>query len=833
MTFSEIAGRLLKGSGHSQPPGKGQPSDSRPSPERASGSSFLTSPESDTSQNIGRGGMVGNNLGEPRGHSIASSWAKTRPLSDIREVTESSLADTLPRKVLSDNILRSTSRTDMSLKPSGTSRRRPSIDTRHGENTEPGRKNSSESNGIRSAHRGRSPRSPSPTSPADNNSISSIYSIPAGNVPPRSSSRTRAQSASRTRQPPQMPPIHITQRMPATTALNAIPTIHTIALPPKNSNNTIPRRGQSHSPLRDIAARLDPVSHDTNRRVPSRTFIREPLSKELLEFPSHRHPRIELGLDLSAGIFVGGGSIEGTVQINVDDAERIRHRRTLDIARISIDLLGLEEMSGNRRCLFLNLATELIDEKNPPPQNMVDTQEPIGCEDLFWHLMPSVTNLAFNLSLPLNVGPPPFHSKNARIRYILCVSLLIRDQGRQYIVRTSEDVTVLSVYDPEKALMSLPSPLTASDEWVKPRETTIEVIRVTAGLHRQVWVSGTSIYVDVHIANNSRKMVKKIELQLERDILCYKHAAASTMEKSAGQARIFDSNERSVLSKAMVKHGSAGWHGVSAHQTHIRTCDLEVPRGHATVKCGKYFEVRYFLNVIVSSALTKLVTVQLPIVLIHMNSLDVVPNSVAQVAMAIEEKRTARHSPPRLGRRPSQSVQGRAFAAPRMQSLDRMRAQAEEIQELGQVLEQSPRKYGLRRANSNFDYHTPPSNRKGRIVGDGEAADLQDRLRRVQSNETLGSRPTLHRGNSTRSRRGASSSLGFREAEVREDMELGGLGASGDGLLKQRLERSSDRHYRFSKKRSVERWRGVANVGVGWLKGGGGTKDERDRDDWV
>jgi hypothetical protein len=78
----------------------------------------------------------------------------------------------------------------------------------------------------------------------------------------------------------------------------------------------------------------------------------------------------------------------------------------------------------------------------------------------------------------------------------------------------------------EKALMSLPSPLTASDEWVKPRETTIEVVRVTAGLHRQVWVSGTSIYVDVHVANSSRKTIKKIELQLERDILCYKHVCA-------------------------------------------------------------------------------------------------------------------------------------------------------------------------------------------------------------------------------------------------------------------------------------------------------------------
>jgi hypothetical protein len=63
------------------------------------------------------------------------------------------------------------------------------------------------------------------------------------------------------------------------------------------------------------------------------------------------------------------------------------------------------------------------------------------------------------------------------------------------------------------------------------------------------------------------------------------------MEKSAGQARIFDSNERSVLSKAMVRQGSAGWHGVAAHQTHIRTCDLELPRGHATVKCGKLVDI--------------------------------------------------------------------------------------------------------------------------------------------------------------------------------------------------------------------------------------------------
>ncbi|KAF1924522.1 uncharacterized protein M421DRAFT_72129 [Didymella exigua CBS 183.55] len=840
MKLAELAGRLLKGSGHSQAqPGDGSYSETRPSFERVSGSSFAASPELGVSGSASSEGMVNSAFGELRAPSLhAPSWAKARPLSDIRELTEPSLADTIPRRLLSDNNLpRSLSRPELSRKQSAASRRRPSTDTRYGENREPDRKNSVDSNGGRSMYRGRSSRTPSPPSPADNSSLSSIYSIPPGSVPPRSSSRTRARSESRPRRAHAAQQFSTTQRPPASIATHTIPTIP--RPPSRGAGHTIPRHGQSLSPLRHVATRIDHTSYNNNRCIPSRTFIREPLSKELLEFPSHRHPRIELGLDLSASIFVGGGSIEGTVQINIDDAERIRHRRTLDIARISIDLLGIEEMSGSRRSVFLNLATELIDEDHPPPSHMVYDQKPISSNDLFWHLMPSFTNLAFSLSLPLNVGPPPFHSKNARIRYALCVSLLIRDHGKQYIVRTSDDVTVLSVYDPEKALMSLPSPLTASDEWVKIRDTSLDVVKVTAGLHRQVWVSGTSIYVDVHIMNNSRKAIKKIELQLERDILCYKHAAASTMEKSAGQARIFDNNERSILSKSSVKQGAAGWHGVPSHQTHIRTCDLEVPRGHATVKCGKYFEVRYFLNVIVGSAHTKLVTVQLPIVLIHMNSLDVVPNSVAQVAMAIEEKRTAHtyqrgHSPSQLGRKRSQSVQGRAFAAPRMQSLDRMRAQVEDLQELGETLDHSPRKYAIRRMDSNWDYHTPPSNRKGRVVEDGVAAELQDRLRRVRSNETIGSKQqTLNRGNSSKSKR-AQSALGFREAEVRDDMELAGLGISGEGPFKQRLERSRSRQYQFVKKKSVERWKGVASSGVGWLKGNnGGSKDERVREDWV
>jgi len=76
--------------------------------------------------------------------------------------------------------------------------------------------------------------------------------------------------------------------------------------------------------------------------------------------------------------------------------------------------------------------------------------------------------------------------------------------------------------------MSLPSPLTVSDEYLRHRDSPMDSVKVTAGLHRQVWVSGTNIFVDIRIENGMKKSVKRLELQIERDILCYKHVRNST-----------------------------------------------------------------------------------------------------------------------------------------------------------------------------------------------------------------------------------------------------------------------------------------------------------------
>lgn len=165
--------------------------------------------------------------------------------------------------------------------------------------------------------------------------------------------------------------------------LTSIPTPKIPPPPPRGLGNTIPRRGQSLSLLRQVAARLDPVTSDRSRRIPSRTFIKGPLAGDILEFPTHKHPRVDLELELAVRLFVGGRSIEGTAQISTDDADRVRYKRTLSIVRIPVDPIGLEEMTGSKKSVFLNLATELIGSENPPPYNMVESQDQISLDDSF------------------------------------------------------------------------------------------------------------------------------------------------------------------------------------------------------------------------------------------------------------------------------------------------------------------------------------------------------------------------------------------------------------------------------------------------------------------
>ncbi|MCJ1301453.1 hypothetical protein MMC08_004253 [Hypocenomyce scalaris] len=474
--------------------------------------------------------------------------------------------------------------------------------------------------------------------------------------------------------------------------------------PPRGSGQTIPARGQAVPPVRSAVARLEPIPSEM-RRIPLRTFVRSVRPTDILDFPKLNHPRVALDLRVSASLFTGGGTVEGSVHITIDSGvsyPRHKSRSALSIGRISVDVLGVESSQG-KQWIFRSLANELLDEAHPPPTTMAASTRALF--DAFWETVPSSSVLPFRLNLPVYMGPPPYRSKQARIWYILCTTLAVKVSGMQHYVRKSLEIAILSVHDPEKALVSLPNPLTAYDELLFPGGDGHQAIKITAGLHRQTWVSGIPMFVDVHISNTSRKTIKRIELQLEKATVYFDSAGAATNCEATNHLRLPDRTEKEIVHRAVVKKSRHGWEGIRPQSHEAQTRDLDVPGGLVTIDTGRFFGVRYFLNVVITCSFLKHLMVQLPITIIHPNSLDFVPNPLPQVAEAIEHKR-GDYLPSRGGSL-YHYTQGQAFTAPRKQSLSELglaTLAANEIDDLQRQLESSPRKR-VRKARSGDSGH--------------------------------------------------------------------------------------------------------------------------------
>lgn len=256
---------------------------------------------------------------------------------------------------------------------------------------------------------------------------------------------------------------------------------------------------------------------------------------------------------------------------------------------------------------------------------------------------------------------------------MLLPTLVLKIGSKKSVISQPHDIQMLTVFDPCKALASLPSPLIATETLELKNDFGIQSVKLTAGLHRQTWVSGNSIFADVHIVNNSQRILRKLELQLQRSTLWYAHAAAGIGDKNANHLRLPKRQENDIINFAVVRK-SRDWSATPPNTSEVRTCHIQVPQGHVTISTGRFFEVRYFLNVIVTVTMFKNVTVQLPITLIHMNSLDIVPNALAQVAASIEAKRSKTLTNNTIHGQHQPYYQGQAFVAPQKLSLELSRA---------------------------------------------------------------------------------------------------------------------------------------------------------------
>ena len=123
----------------------------------------------------------------------------------------------------------------------------------------------------------------------------------------------------------------------------------------------------------------------------------------------------------------------------------------------------------------------------------------------------------------------------------------------------------------------------ASDELQFSKRTNNQKVKLTAGLHRQTWISGYPVFIDIHIENRSNKSLKRVDLQLEKTILFYNYSAPSTGAVSADLLRLPDHlTKEIVLDKVLLV-------GVRPFSEDSRTCSLELPAGLVSIETGRLF----------------------------------------------------------------------------------------------------------------------------------------------------------------------------------------------------------------------------------------------------
>ena len=178
-------------------------------------------------------------------------------------------------------------------------------------------------------------------------------------------------------------------------------------------------RGRSASPIR----------RPPNSGPAFRTFVPTLPPVDILDVPRLSHPRLSLHVHLSAPLFVGGATIEGDIQIKIDAESSEKRRRSLSalrVIRILVNVIGIEHCK-HRQEVFKALTTNVLRISESP--------------------ITKDTSRLFSVDLPVVMGPPPYKTKKAGIRYLLSCTVEFQAGGKTHFVRRTREVAILTAHD--------------------------------------------------------------------------------------------------------------------------------------------------------------------------------------------------------------------------------------------------------------------------------------------------------------------------------------------------------------------------------------------------
>ncbi|KAK6523281.1 hypothetical protein TWF694_006169 [Orbilia ellipsospora] len=374
-----------------------------------------------------------------------------------------------------------------------------------------------------------------------------------------------------------------------------------------------PETGSSHHAPSEQGSRTSLHAELHPRLFHPKTFVRPSVPDDLLLNPLISSQGLKADVFITSPFHIGGGSVAGKLNISVRGPDDV----DIQLGRVAVDLVGIEELSWTNRRIFQALAIEFIDDNHPPPSTILRQE---GGSGPFWPIKTGDEVFRFNIDLPLDIGAGTFNSAGARIRYIIYGTILFKIGNVKHLVRCCRDVAITP------SISELRRVRTDFDQEVKVFEERSfspagdnegGYLRLTASLSRPYWFSGGSAFVDVLVENDTQFRIGTIRIRLIRRINAYKNAGDDESQRAPSWTG------KKTMARSELNAGSR-WTGLKGNKQDAVTCEIEIPKGQLTIPMGKFFEVQYFIVVTTCPKLdpSRKVKAVLPIRILHTYSIQ-------------------------------------------------------------------------------------------------------------------------------------------------------------------------------------------------------------------
>ncbi|KAJ7110051.1 hypothetical protein C8R44DRAFT_743363 [Mycena epipterygia] len=446
--------------------------------------------------------------------------------------------------------------------------------------------------------------------------------------------------------------------------------------PPLISEASLNRHGTLLSPAATTlrrAAELRSLLGNANSRLRG-AVISQPTGREPTSFEQAKpRARVEIDIALHSNVCVEGGTITGTIKLRI--RPRLTKESAISISDAKLRFIGFESIEGDHHEFFqYSTALSAVAASLPRIYNSQPDEEG------FFTPREGVHTLEFEMHLPINGCSRPkgplYGQSGAAVRYIALVYVFLSSDSK--VKDEFDKRSIAHFYRDCKIWPRLnPSVVLAPAEQYIRASTCKRLfmggngeVKLTAALHRSIFIAGTQVSVNVSVQNDTKKLIKSLTLSLYRSTVVFKRKlrpGSTTVDAADPDACQTTTTRKSVATSILemaqgFPRGHAStvgwWAGIPSGERSNFSHLLLIPPDALTHTRERLIEVEYAIRVSLNTgSLTADVFVTLPIQVVNLLSLDPPPpvtlhpqgelsigrrsrsNSVAQVPSPLSRSR--------------------------------------------------------------------------------------------------------------------------------------------------------------------------------------------------